>query len=199
MKRRGMPSKEWWKDDGTRLLEEIAEAAESKTSGRKYNKDETAGRVLTFKDCRKISKDTKVWPKLVAAVEDDDLPSAQRYLSKPSDVGYLLRRGMIGIHSAETLTVSAKEAAKGAVYDTLNELNAMIGKAIQSKIAHIFPLRKSTTLAFAESVRSALAPIEGASKATDKALALLVGCEESQLKKNKYAALQPAVHAVGEI
>ena len=77
-------------------------------------------------------------PVFQAAVDADDLPAAHRQLSKNCKAAKLLRRGLIGIKKAETLQISKDEPEKAAVYDALNDLNAMIAHAIQGKIAFLF-------------------------------------------------------------
>ena len=61
---------------------------------------------------------------------------------------------------AETLSIPDKEAEKADIYETLLDLNTLIAKAIQGKIHTLFPLRKTTPLAFAEEIRDNMTAID---------------------------------------
>ena len=97
------------------------------------------------------------------------------------------------------MQIPEKEPEKAKVYDALIELNRMVAEAIQGKVHSLFPLRKLTTLAFAESVRDALATIDDSVAGVKKTLAMLLGCEQQQLKQQQHANILPALTAVGDV
>ena len=75
------------------------------------------------------------------------------------------------------------------VYTALFDLNKMVVSKIQSKIANIFVLRKSTTLEFAERVRESLATIGSVGEAVGVAVATLLGCAQKDLHQRQYAEM----------
>ena len=188
----------WWSKDGADALRLLTQSAKGRSGGRKFTKDELQGLVLSYKECMGITNN-KIWKKFQSAVDDDDLPGAQRQLSKNHKIAKQLRRAFVGIHKAESLTIPEKEAEKATVYEALADLNRMVALAIQGKIHSHFPLRKLTTLAFAESVRDSLAAVNDSAAGIGKALSLLLGCELQQLKQQQHANLLPALAAVGDI
>ena len=73
---------------------------------------------------------------MVDAIDKDDLATAHRQVSKPKKkVAAMLRRGLVGITNAETLTIPDKEPEKGQVYDALLDMNKLIAKAIHADAA----------------------------------------------------------------
>eukprot|EP01050_Picozoa_sp_SAG11_P005398 SAG11_NODE_380_length_9956_cov_6.339454_4_plen_453_part_00 len=189
---------EWWAGNGDRLIKALIESAEGRQGGRNYSKDELRGHILTQKECVVIHK-SSVFSKLAKAVDDENLSEAQRHISKDKKAAALLRRGLIGIKHAETLKIPEKQTEKSAVYDTLFDMNTLIAYAIKGKIHSLFPLRKLTPLAFAESVRDALATIDDPENCIIRTLALLLECDTNGLSMLPYATIQPALRAVGEL
>ena len=127
---------------------------------------------------------------MVDAIDKDDLTTAHRHVSKPKKkASAMLWRGLVGIQKAETLTISDKEPEKGQVYDALLDLNKLIAKAIQGKVHTLFPMRISTPLAFAESIRDVLTAIDELATCINKTMALLLSCDVQQLQHKSYAEL----------
>ena len=188
----------WWSKDGAKALRLLTQSAKGRAGGRKFTKDELQGRILSYKECMVIVN-SKAWRRFLEAIDRDDLAAAQRCLSKSSKSAKQLRRAFIGIQKAETMQIPEKEPEKAKVYDALIELNRMVAEAIQGKVHSLFPLRKLTTLAFAESVRDALATIDDSAAGVKKTLAMLLGCEQQQLKQQQHANILPALTAVGDV
>ena len=137
---------------------------------------------------------------MVDAIDKDDLATAHRQVSKPKKkVAAMLWRGLVSIRKAETLTIPDKEPEKGQVYDALLDMNKLIAKAIQGKVHTLFPMRVSTPLAFAESIRDVLTAIDELATCISKTMALLLACDVQQLQQKSFAELQTPLRAVGDL
>jgi hypothetical protein len=187
----------WWAGQGQKVPRAYGSALKGQMSSRLLHKDELSGKVISQPEATMIYN-SALFPKVLKAVQEDDLATVQMHLDGSSDAAIKLRRGLMYFQLIAGMKIQEGEPQRKAVFNLMIEINRMIAEKLQGKIQNLFVNRRSTSLAFAEKVRDSLVTIVATKEAVRDTMAVLLECRVSDLGGMQYAELHPAVRAVGE-